>query len=123
MAVVFLRSISGNLDHFGDHLFVFVVRKGRGFAGGSHGYDAAGTGRIRTWVRESGIRWGADAAMRVELGLPVVTANTWDFGLDRLFLGYALPPGSSLYRRVAPYPDVEGSAAADLGALAELALQ
>ena len=84
------------------------------------GIDLSGIERIRTWVRESGIRWGADAAMRAELALPAESANTWDFGLDRLFLGYALPPGSDLYRGVAPYPDVEGSAAADLGALHEL---
>ncbi len=84
------------------------------------GLDPAGTERVRTWVRESGIRWGADAAMRTGLDLPGEAANTWDFGLDRLFIGYALPPGSDLYRGVAPYPDVEGSAATDLGALAEL---
>ncbi len=84
------------------------------------GLDLAGVERIRAWARESGVRWGSDAAMRLSLGLPAEPANTWDFGLDRLFLGYALPPGTDLFHGVAPYADVEGSSAADLGALAEL---
>ncbi len=84
------------------------------------GVKEAGIERIRTWVRESGIRWGRDAAMRQDLGLPPEPANSWAFGLERLFLGYASPPGAARYQGVAPYADVEGSSAVDLGALAEL---
>jgi len=51
------------------------------------GLDAAGLERVRTWVRESGIRWGQDAARRADLGLPAEQANTWALGLDRLFVG------------------------------------
>jgi len=78
--------------------------------------------RIRTWVRESGVRWGQDGAMRADLGLPDESANTWDFGLQRLFLGYALPPDADdeLYAGVLPYPDAEGSEAVALGQLAAL---
>lgn len=92
-----------------------VPALGRRFA-----LEAAGIERIRTWVRESGIRWGGDAAMRAELGLPPEATNTWAFGFERLFLGYALPTGSAPYQGVAPYADLEGSSAADLGALQEL---
>jgi exodeoxyribonuclease V gamma subunit len=56
------------------------------------GLDEGGLERIRTWVLESGVRWGVDGAMRADLDLPDEPANTWAFGLDRLFLGYALPP-------------------------------
>jgi len=84
------------------------------------GVDAAGLERIRTWVRESGVRWGTDAAMRRELGLPAEDANTWDFGLRRLFLGYAMPTGEELYRGLAPYADLEGGEASALGFLQEL---
>lgn len=84
--------------------------------------DHQGPERIRTWVRESGVRWGEDAAMRADLGLPDEPANTWAFGLRRLFLGYALPPDADEepYAGVLPYPDPEGSEAADLGQLAAL---
>jgi len=82
--------------------------------------DDEGVERIRRWVRESGIRWGADAQMRGELGLPAESANSWDAGLERLFHGYALPPDAGLAQGVLPYPDIEGSDALDLGRLAAL---
>ncbi|WP_089726565.1 exodeoxyribonuclease V subunit gamma [Candidatus Thiosymbion oneisti] len=84
--------------------------------------DQQGLERIRTWVQESGVRWGEDGAMRADLGLPDEPANTWAFGLRRLFLGYALPPDADdePYAGVLPYPDLEGSEAADLGQLAAL---
>ena len=44
---------------------------------------------IRTWIEETGIRWGIDAAHRAELGLPAFGENSWRAGLDRLLLGYA----------------------------------
>ena len=73
--------------------------------------------RLRAWVAETGIRWGLDAGMRAGLGLPGDDANSWAFGLRRLFLGYALPPDAGLYGQASPYPDVEGSDAALLGQL------
>jgi len=84
--------------------------------------DHQGLERVRTWVRESGVRWGEDEAMRTDLGLPDEPANTWAFGLQRLFLGYALPPDADEepYAGVLPYPDLEGSEVADLGQLTAL---
>jgi len=83
------------------------------------GLDDEGLERIRTWVRESGVRWGEDEAMRADLGLPREPINTWAFGLDRLFLGYALPPDPDAdpYAGVLPYVDVEGGEVTYLGAL------
>ncbi len=46
--------------------------------------------RIRDWIHASGIRWGADAAQRQELALPASDRHTFDDGLQRLYLGYAL---------------------------------
>ena len=82
--------------------------------------DAEGLARIRTWVEESGIRWGLDGAMRAALGLPADPANTWQAGLARLFLGYAMPPEEVFYGDTLSYPDVEGSEARDLGVLQTL---
>lgn len=83
------------------------------------GLDESGVERCRTWVIESGVRWGEDEAMGSALGLPGERANTWAFGLDRLFLGYALPPDPDAepFVGVLPYPDLEGGELVWLGAL------
>jgi len=73
--------------------------------------------RIHTWVAETGVRWGLDGGMRARLGLPDEDANTWDFGLRRLFLGYALPAEERLFGEVLPYPDLEGTEVEGLGGL------
>lgn len=79
--------------------------------------DEAAFERMRAWVRDTGIRWGASGAMRAELDLPDVDANTWAFGLQRLLLGYAMPPGAEPYRGTLPYADVEGGDARWVGTL------
>ncbi len=84
------------------------------------GLKADSSDRIRTWVAESGIRWGADAAMRAAEDLPAEPANTWAAGMARLFLGYALPPTESFFGDTLSHPDVEGAEACDLGALQTL---
>ena len=48
---------------------------------------------LRTWVRESGIRWGLDAHHRARRGQPEEGTFTWRFGLDRLLLGVAMDEG------------------------------
>ena len=44
---------------------------------------------------EAGIRWGADAEHRAEMGLPVDGHHTWRAGLDRLLLSLAMPDGDA----------------------------
>ncbi len=50
--------------------------------------------QLHDWLAASGVRWGLDAAHRVQSGLPAdapgLAQNTWAFGLRRLLLGYAL---------------------------------
>ena len=55
--------------------------------------DAEEIESITRWVTESGIRWGADTKDREAESLPSTDLHTWQFGLDRLLLGYAMPPG------------------------------
>jgi exodeoxyribonuclease V gamma subunit len=84
------------------------------------GIEAEELDLARTWIVESGIRWGVDAAHRDEVGQPARAENTWRFGLDRLLLGYAMPGnGSRLYRGVLPHDDMEGTTTELLGKLAE----
>lgn len=92
--------------------------------------------RIRHWVTSSGIRWGLCAGQLQTLDLvapapslspatldhpwstPDLTEITWQAGLERLLLGYAmdwdLPVDGIL-----PYPDIEGSQARPLGGLCQ----
>jgi len=79
---------------------------------------------IHRWVRETGIRWGRDAAHKAELGLPATPRHTWRDGLSRLLLGYALPQaaaadGLPLFGDTLPYDDIEGSQAQVAGRFAE----
>lgn len=65
--------------------------------------------RIRRWIRESGIRWGIDETFRSRFGLPALRENSWEAGLDRLLLGYAMPEqGDRMFQGVLPYDTVEG---------------
>ncbi len=73
--------------------------------------------RIRQWVSESGIRWGLDGTSRSELQQPEDETFSWQFGLQRMMLGYAMEEGEYLYDQQAPYPHVEGMEAQWLGRL------
>ncbi len=74
---------------------------------------------IRTWIAQTGIRWGIDAAHRAEFGLPAFGENSWRAGLDRLLLGYATPArGEQLFDGLLAYDEIEGSLAETLGSFA-----
>ena len=79
---------------------------------------------IHAWIGESGIRWGIDGRHRGELGLPETGRHSFEDGLDRLFLGYALPASAAVpvnERLAAGNP--EGSAALALGSFREFVRQ
>ncbi len=77
--------------------------------------------RVRGWLAGANIRWGLDGPSKERLDLPPEPAHTWRAGLDRLLLGYALPPeADALFGGIAPAAGVEGDGAAVLGRLAEL---
>lgn len=65
-------------------LFIPPVRRAAAVSG-------AQLDRIAGWVRQAGIRWGEDGAARAaEYDLPAVNDHTWQQGLDRLLVGYAV---------------------------------
>lgn len=84
------------------------------------GLDEVPLNVLRRWVGESGIRWGIDGDMKVEIELPGERANTWRMGLERLLAGYSLPPGELFFEDVLSYPHVEGTDAEAVGGLCEL---
>jgi exodeoxyribonuclease V gamma subunit len=86
-----------------------------------HGIDGRGVDRLRQWILDSGVRWGLDGAHLASLGLPPNGGQTWEFGLRRLLLGFAMPSnGSRTFGGVLGHDEVEGKDAALLGILSEL---
>lgn len=76
--------------------------------------------RLRHWIEETHVHWGFDADHRAREGLPALAEHTWQFGLDRLLLGAAMPADEDgMLYGVRPYGDVEGEGAELAGSLAE----
>lgn len=77
---------------------------------------------LRDWLRQAGVRWGRDGQHRAALDLPADDAFTWRQGLDRLLLGFAVPPqlagdGLPLLGDSWPLDALEGARAQLLGRL------
>ena len=73
---------------------------------------------IRHWVVSSGIRWGLSADQLRGMGLVETEEITWQAGLERLLLGYAMDWDQPV-NGILPYPDIEGSQARPLGGLCQ----
>jgi len=75
--------------------------------------------RIREWLGDARVRWGIDGEHRSVLGFPPYSDFSWQAGLERLFLGYALAPdGNRLFKGTMPCDNIEGRQALALGSLA-----
>ncbi len=65
---------------------------------------------IQKWIGRSNIRWGIDEAFRKIHETPATRENTWQFGIDRILTGYAMPGnGEILFEEVLPFDDIEGN--------------
>ncbi|MDD0809439.1 exodeoxyribonuclease V subunit gamma [Curvibacter sp. RS43] len=66
---------------------------------------------VQTWLQAAGVRWGLDTEHRLRWGLPPgvpgLAQNTWDFGLRRLLLGYAVGSGP-VWAGTLPQPALSG---------------
>ncbi len=80
------------------------------------GLSEADCEMIQHWVVSSGIRWGLSADQLHGLELPEQAETTWQAGLERLLLGYAMNWDQPV-AGILPYPDIEGSQAQPLGGL------
>ncbi len=85
------------------------------------GLDDEGLASVHGWLLDAGVHWGFDGAQRQGLGLGGSGAegarHTWADGLERLFLGHALPANADPFDGRLPAGEAEGSAALALGAL------
>ena len=82
------------------------------------GLDGEAQDWLRTWIADSGIRWGLDAAFRAEQGAAAIDETTWRFGFNRLLLGYASGDDATMRADVVPAINVEGGSAQWLGEFA-----
>ena len=63
---------------------------------------------IKRWVQGSNIRWALNEQHRLNLGVPSQGQhNTWQFGIDRLLLGY-IKGDSEPWQGITPYAEVSG---------------
>ncbi len=82
------------------------------------GLGEADLPRLHRWIEGAGISWGLNQDQRTSFGLPPGLAqNTWDFGLKRMLLGYAVGRGEE-WNDIEPYDEVGGLEAALVGPLA-----
>lgn len=58
---------------------------------------------MRTWIIESGIRWGLDQNTMKAFDISAADQNTWYFGLRRMLLGYAMSNHLGLWENVYSY--------------------
>ena len=72
---------------------------------------------ISHWVAETQIRWGKSAEHKKQLGLPESPENTWQAGLERLLMGYAVGTDDDFFAGILPYSEIEGNSALALGGL------
>ena len=84
------------------------------------GMAAAQMPLLQRWVAAANVRWGLHAEQRRALDLPHAgSANSWDFGLQRMLLGYAVGNGAH-WAGIEPLDEIGGLDAALLGPLAQL---
>ena len=71
--------------------------------------------QLRLWLTEAGARWGLDAGQRQSLDLAAPGGDySWMFAIERMLLGFAIGEVSA-WQGCAPYTEVAGLAAAELG--------
>jgi len=77
--------------------------------------------KLHRWVEKAGIRWGLNARQRAQtVAMPThLEANTWQTGLRRMLLGYAVGAGAT-FNGIEPYEEIGGLEAQWLGGLAFL---
>lgn len=65
---------------------------------------------LERWIDDNRIRWGIDKTSKGALGLPETDSFTWQSGLNRMLLGYAMHAGDDrLFDGIFPYQEVERS--------------
>lgn len=84
------------------------------------GLEEADLAQCSQWLEGAGVRWGLSVSHRDQLGLGACAdQNTWKFGLQRMFLGYAAGPDLRL-GNIESYGEIGGLDASLVGPLSRL---
>jgi len=87
------------------------------------GINSEALPQLRLWLTEAGVRWGLDAQQRASLDLAAPgDSYSWMFAIERMLLGFAIGD-VPLWQGRAPYAEVAGLAAAELGPLLQFIQQ
>lgn len=64
--------------------------------------------QVSYWLEQVNIRWGIDGEHKGQFKQPQIALNTWQQGLSRLMLGFAMQDETQQYRAIYPADQVEG---------------
>ncbi|MGE0316053.1 MAG: exodeoxyribonuclease V subunit gamma [Lautropia sp.] len=85
------------------------------------GLDTDALELARAWLQSAGVHWALDATHREQCDMPGSGRHSFADGLDRLYLGYALPSGfGAPFAGRMPVGDAEGADASTLGAISHV---
>jgi len=84
--------------------------------------DTGSREALERWLRRARVAWGLDAEMKAEAGAAASDANSWQFGLDRMYAGLIAGEDGQqvLLDGILPLEGVHGSAVEALGQLDRL---
>lgn len=82
-------------------------------------FDDVSLATIKQWIMQSGIRWGLNDQQIEEIKLPATGKNSWQFGLERMLLGYSMHSQQGDWHDVLPFDETRGLIAERVGYLAE----
>lgn len=82
----------------------------------AQGLEEADLLQMQGWIREASIRWGLDSGDASRFSLDQMPANTWQHGVERMLLGFAMASDEPV-ADILPYREIEGQDAARLGRL------
>ena len=84
--------------------------------------DDAGRNALEAWLHRARVAWGLDAVMKAEAGAEAIDANSWQFGLDRMYAGLIVGDDGEdrLLDDILPLQGVSGGATEALGQLDRL---
>lgn len=73
------------------------------------GLDKHAVLQFQQWVHELNVRWGKDADHRAQFTHNKSSAFTWQYAIERLLMGYAIPQRLGIVDDIVPFDCVEGS--------------
>ncbi|CAD6508999.1 exodeoxyribonuclease V subunit gamma [Candidatus Profftia tarda] len=88
-----------------------------------YGFNKEDLDFLHHWINDSGIRWGLNNNNILRLSLPIIGQNTWQFGLTRMLLGYAMDSDAGDWNGVLPYNESSGLIAELVGKLADFLMK